>query len=132
MKTRCRPPPGPYDNIADMKKQMKAMGLSIDWSREIATCQPEYYKSEPVAVHQDAGSRHLRAPHADRELGPGRPDRAGQRAGDRRRGWRSGALVEKREILGTTWNITKYADGCCRPWPTGSPNYLAAGLSACA
>ena len=33
-----------YENIAYMKKQMQAMGLAIDWSREVATCTPEYYK----------------------------------------------------------------------------------------
>jgi leucyl-tRNA synthetase len=33
-----------YDNIAYMKKQMQAMGLAIDWSREVATCDPSYYK----------------------------------------------------------------------------------------
>ena len=33
-----------YENIAYMKKQMQAMGLAIDWSREVATCDPEYYK----------------------------------------------------------------------------------------
>ena len=38
-----------YDNIAYMKKQMQAMGLAIDWSREVATCSPEYYKWNPVS-----------------------------------------------------------------------------------
>ena len=33
-----------YDNIAAMKQQMQAMGLAIDWSREVTTCSPEYYK----------------------------------------------------------------------------------------
>ena len=44
LKNKVPPAAWTYDNIAYMKKQMKAMGLAIDWSREIATCQPEYYK----------------------------------------------------------------------------------------
>src|SRR5713101_3603095 len=35
-----------YENIAAMKKQLKSMGLSLDWSREIATCDPAYYKHQ--------------------------------------------------------------------------------------
>ena len=44
MKGKLPPAQWTYDNIAYMKTQMQAMGLAIDWSREIATCQPEYYK----------------------------------------------------------------------------------------
>ena len=44
MKNKVPPAQWTYDNIAYMKKQMQAMGLAIDWSREIATCTPEYYK----------------------------------------------------------------------------------------
>ncbi|MFX9135283.1 class I tRNA ligase family protein, partial [Acinetobacter baumannii] len=42
LKNKVPPAAWTYDNIAYMKKQMKAMGLAIDWSREVATCQPEY------------------------------------------------------------------------------------------
>ena len=84
MKNKVPPAKWTYDNIAHMKGQMQAMGLAIDWSREVATCAPELLQVEPVAVPEDAGSRHRRAPHPGRQLGPGGPDRAGQRAGDRR------------------------------------------------
>ncbi len=47
-----------YDNIAYMKGQMQAMGLAIDWSREVATCDPEVLQVEPVAVPEDAGKGH--------------------------------------------------------------------------
>ena len=44
MKGKVPPAKWTYDNIATMKGQMQAMGLAIDWSREVATCTPEYYK----------------------------------------------------------------------------------------
>ena len=44
MKNKVPPAKWTYDNIADMKAQMQAMGLAIDWSREVATCSPDYYK----------------------------------------------------------------------------------------
>ena len=84
MKNKVPPAQWTYDNIAAMKQQMQAIGLAIDWSREVTTCSPDYYQLEPVAVPEDARGRHRRAPHAGRQLGSGRPDRAGQRAGDRR------------------------------------------------
>jgi hypothetical protein len=68
-----------YDNIAAMKKQLRSIGLSLDWSREFATCDPSYYKHQ-----QKLFNDFLRAGLAERELGPGRHDRACQRAGDRR------------------------------------------------
>jgi leucyl-tRNA synthetase len=75
-----------YENIAYMKQQMQAMGLAIDWSREVATCSPELLQVEPVAVPEDAGKGHRLPQDPGRQLGPGGPDRAGQRAGDRRQG----------------------------------------------
>ena len=71
-------------NIADMKAQMQPLGLAFDWSREIATCDAELLPLEPVAVPEDARERHRVPQDADRELGSDRPDRARQRAGDRR------------------------------------------------
>ena len=44
MKNKVPPAQWTYDNIAHMKGQMQAMGLAIDWSREVATCTPQYYK----------------------------------------------------------------------------------------
>ena len=73
-----------YDNIAVMKKQLKSMGLSLDWSREIATCDPAYYKHQQKLFLDFLDSRPGRARKAQVELGSGRSDRAGQRAGDRR------------------------------------------------
>jgi leucyl-tRNA synthetase len=75
-----------YGNIADMKAQMKPLGLSIDWSREFATCDPEYYgQQQAMFIDMLEGGSGL--PQGRRgELGPGRHDGAGERAGDRRQG----------------------------------------------
>jgi leucyl-tRNA synthetase len=74
-----------YGNIADMKAQMKPLGLSIDWSREFATCDPEYY-GQQQAMFLDIWSRAGLSQGGGGQLGPGRHDGAGQRAGDRRQG----------------------------------------------
>ncbi|MEY4763513.1 MAG: hypothetical protein RI907_186, partial [Pseudomonadota bacterium] len=93
-----------------MKKQMKAMGLAIDWSREIATCQPEYYK-----WNQWLFIKMLEAGVCERRTQTVNWDPVDQTVLANEqvidgRGWRSGALVEKREIPGYYLNITKYAD----------------------
>ncbi len=46
MEKKVHPAKWTYDNIATMRDQLKSMGLSLDWSREIATCHPEYYRHE--------------------------------------------------------------------------------------
>ena len=73
-----------YDNIATMKRQLQSMGLALDWSREIATCDPSYYRHEQAMFidFMKAGLVERKVSHG--ELGPGRPHRARQRAGDRR------------------------------------------------
>ena len=68
-----------------MRAQLKPMGLSLDWSREFATCDPAYYRHQQRAVPrlpQEAGLVYRK--HRQGQLGPGGPYRAGQRAGDRR------------------------------------------------
>ncbi len=73
-----------YANIATMRGQLKSMGLSLDWSREVATCDPAYYRHQQ-RLFLDFLARGSRRPQAGQgELGPGRHDRARQRAGDRR------------------------------------------------
>ncbi|WP_250465637.1 leucine--tRNA ligase [Caballeronia sp. GAFFF2] len=99
-----------YDNIAYMKKQMQSMGLAIDWSREVATCSPEYYK-----WNQWLFLKMLEKGIAYKKTGTVNWDPVDQTVLANEqvidgRGWRSGALVEKREIPMYYLRITDYAD----------------------
>lgn len=110
MKNKVPPAQWTYSNIAYMKKQMQAMGLAIDWSREVATCSPAYYKWNQWLFLQM-----LQAGIAERRTQVVNWDPVDQTVLANEqvvdgRGWRSGALVEKREIPGYYLNITKYAD----------------------
>jgi leucyl-tRNA synthetase len=110
MKNKVPPAKWTYDNIAYMKGQMKAMGLAIDWSRELATCSPEYYK-----WNQWLFLKMLEAGIAERRTQVVNWDPVDQTVLANEqvidgRGWRSGALVEKREIPGYYLKITDYAD----------------------
>ena len=84
MERKVDPRTWTYENIAAMKKQLQTMGLSLDWSREFATCDPSYYKHQQKLFLDFLRGRPRRAREAQAELGPGRHDRARQRAGDRR------------------------------------------------
>jgi leucyl-tRNA synthetase len=110
IKNKVPPAKWTYDNIAYMKKQMQAMGLAIDWSREIATCQPSYYK-----WNQWLFLKMLEAGICERRTQVVNWDPVDQTVLANEqvvdgRGWRSGALVEKREIPGYYLKITQYAD----------------------
>ena len=67
-----------FENIAYMKQQMQAMGLAIDWSREVATCEPSYYKWNQWLFLKMLEKRHCLPQDPGRQLGPGRPNRVGQ------------------------------------------------------
>ena len=84
MERKVNPRDWTYANIASMRDQLKAMGLSLDWSREIATCDPDYYKHQQRMFLDFLDKGLVYPPHRQGELGPGGPHRAGQRAGDRR------------------------------------------------
>ncbi|GLK54915.1 leucyl-tRNA synthetase [Methylopila capsulata] len=112
-----------YDNIATMRDQLKAIGLSLDWSREIATCDPEYY-----AQQQKLFLDFLKAGLAYRRQSKVNWDPvdntvlANEQVIDGR-GWRSGALVEQRELTQWFLKITDFSedllsalDGLTR-WP---------------
>jgi leucyl-tRNA synthetase len=112
-----------YDNIAAMKKQLRSIGLSLDWAREFATCDPSYYKHQ-----QKMFLDMLRAGLAEREKRKLNWDPvdmtvlANEQVIDGR-GWRSGAVVEQREMSQWVFKITKYSqelldalDGLDR-WP---------------
>ena len=99
-----------YSNIEYMKKQMMAMGLSIDWSREIATCSPDYYRWNQwlflKMLEKGIAYRKTQVVNWDPI---DQTVLANEQVIDGR-GWRSGALVEKREIPGYYLNITSYAE----------------------
>ncbi|MFT7721274.1 MAG: leucine--tRNA ligase [Roseateles sp.] len=110
MKGKLPPAQWTYSNIAHMKGQMQAMGLAIDWSREVATCQPSYYK-----WNQWLFLKMLEAGIAERRTQVVNWDPVDQTVLANEqvidgRGWRSGALVEKREIPGYYLKITQYAE----------------------
>jgi leucyl-tRNA synthetase len=99
-----------YDNIAAMRKQLKSMGLSIDWSREFATCDPDYYRHEQ-AMFIDFMAKGL----VERKSSKVNWDPvdhtvlANEQVIDGR-GWRSGALVEQRQLSQWFLKITDYAE----------------------
>lgn len=99
-----------YDNIAYMKKQMQAMGLAIDWSREVATCDPNYYRWNQWLFLKmlDKGIAYRKTQTVNWDP-VDQTVLANEQVIDGR-GWRSGALVEKREIPGYYLNITAYAE----------------------
>jgi leucyl-tRNA synthetase len=99
-----------YDNIAYMKGQLKSLGFAIDWSRELATCQPSYYRwnqwmflrmLEKGLVYKKSGI--VNWDPVDKTV------LANEQVIDGR-GWRTGAMVQKREIPMYYMAITKYAD----------------------
>jgi leucyl-tRNA synthetase len=99
-----------YDNIAYMKKQLKSLGFAIDWSRELATCRPEYYR-----WNQWLFVRMLEKGLAYKKTGVVNWDPVDQTVLANEqvidgRGWRTGAPVEKREIPMYYLRITQYAD----------------------
>jgi leucyl-tRNA synthetase len=126
MKGKVPPAQWTYSNIAHMKGQMQAMGLAIDWSREVATCQPSYYK-----WNQWLFLKMLEAGIAERRTQVVNWDPTDQTVLANEqvidgRGWRSGALVEKREIPGYYLKITQYAEELLSAVANPEdPNYLS-------
>jgi leucyl-tRNA synthetase len=99
-----------YDNIAYMKRQLKALGLAIDWRREVTTCGPEYYR-----WNQWLFLRMLEQGVAYKKTGVVNWDPIDQTVLANEQvidgcGWRTGAPVEKREIPMYYLGITRYAD----------------------
>ena len=98
-----------YSNISDMKAQLKQLGFGYDWDRELATCQPDYYRWE-----QWLFTRMLEKGIAYKRMATVNWDPVDQTVLANEqvidgRGWRSGALVEKRDIEQWFVRITDYA-----------------------
>jgi leucyl-tRNA synthetase len=110
MERKVHPKAWTYDNIAAMKKQLQSMGLSLDWAREIATCDPKYYKHQ-----QKMFLDFVKAGLVERKQSKVNWDPvdmtvlANEQVIDGR-GWRSGALVEQRELTQWFFKITKYSE----------------------
>src|SRR5215203_3477557 len=109
MQNKVHPKEWTYANIATMRGQLQSMGLSLDWSREIATCDPAYYKHQ-----QRMFLDFLEAGLVDRKTARVNWDPvdhtvlANEQVIDGR-GWRSGAPVEQRELTQWFLKITEYA-----------------------
>ncbi|MGL4442792.1 MAG: class I tRNA ligase family protein, partial [Alsobacter sp.] len=123
MANKVHPAEWTYANIATMRRQLKSMGLSLDWHREIATCDPSYYRHQ-----QRMFLDFLAAGLVDRKTAKVNWDPVDQTVLANEqvidgRGWRSGALVEQRELTQWFFRITDFAqelhdalDGLDR-WP---------------
>jgi leucyl-tRNA synthetase len=123
MERKTHPAKWTYENIAAMKGQLKSMGLSLDWSREVATCDPSYY------VHQQRIFLDMLA----KDLAYRRKAKVNWDPVDQTvlaneqvidgRGWRSGALVEQRDLAQWAFRITHYTQdllealGTLEKWP---------------
>ncbi|MBV9524085.1 MAG: leucine--tRNA ligase, partial [Alphaproteobacteria bacterium] len=108
--SKVHPAAWTYENIATMGSQLKRMGLSYDWEREIATCHPEYYRHE-----QKMFLDFLREGLAYRKESWVNWDPVDQTVLANEqvvdgRGWRTGALVEKRKLSQWFLKITDFAD----------------------
>ena len=97
-------------NIADMKAQMQPLGLSFDWRRELSTCDPSYYKWNQwfflKMLEKGIAYRKTQIVNWD----PVDQTVLANEQVEDGRGWRSGAIVEKREIPGYYLAITQYAE----------------------
>jgi leucyl-tRNA synthetase len=97
-------------NIVEMKSQMQPLGLAFDWSREVTTCKPEYYKWNQwlflKMLEKGIAYRKTQIVNWDPV---DQTVLANEQVIDGR-GWRSGALVEKKEIPGYYFGITQYAE----------------------
>jgi leucyl-tRNA synthetase len=99
-----------YENIDTMRRQLKSMGLALDWSREIATCDPSYYRHE-----QEMFIDFLKAGLVERKVSMVNWDPVDQTVLANEqvidgRGWRSGAIVEKRELAQWFLKISDYSE----------------------
>jgi len=119
MKNKVPPAKWTYDNIADMKQQMQALGLAIDWSREVATCDPTYYKWNQWLFLKmlDKGIAYRKTQVVNWDP-VDMTVLANEQVIDGK-GWRTGAVVEKREIPGYYLKISSYAPELLEQVQTG-------------
>ena len=110
MERKTHPGTWTYSNIETMKGQLKSMGLSLDWDREIATCSPDYYRHQQKLFLDllDKGLAYRKSAKVNWDP-VDMTVLANEQVIDGR-GWRSGALVEQRELTQWFFKITEYAE----------------------
>ncbi len=99
-----------YQNIADMKAQMKPLGLSIDWSREFATCDPEYYGQQQALFIDFLEKGLIYRKKAVVNWDPVDMTVLANEQVIDGKGWRSGAEVERRELVQWFFKISDYSE----------------------
>ncbi|WP_439143353.1 leucine--tRNA ligase [Planktotalea sp.] len=99
-----------YGNIADMREQMKPLGLSIDWSREFATCDVEYYGQQQALFLDFLAEGLVYRKNAVVNWDPVDMTVLANEQVEAGRGWRSGALVERRELTQWFFKISDHSE----------------------
>ena len=99
-----------YSNIATMKDQMKPLGLSIDWSREFATCDPEYYGQQQALFLDFLEHGLVYRKNAVVNWDPVDMTVLANEQVENGRGWRSGAIVERKELTQWFFKISEHAE----------------------
>lgn len=110
LKNNVAPAEWTYQNIETMKRQLKSLGLAIDWQREIATCRPDYYRWEQWLFTRLFKKGIIYKKNGVVNWDPVDQTVLANEQVVEGRGWRSGALVEKREIPMYYFRITDYAE----------------------
>ncbi len=110
MEKNIHPAKWTYENIKTMRSQLKPMGLSIDWSREFATCDPDYYgmQQEMFLDMLEEGLAYRK--NAIVNWDPIDMTVLANEQVEEGRGWRSGALVERKELTQWFFKISKYSE----------------------
>ena len=99
-----------YNNISVMKDQMKPLGLSIDWQREFATCDPEYYGQQQALFLDFLEAGLVYRKNAVVNWDPVDLTVLANEQVENGRGWRSGAVVERRELTQWFFKISEFSD----------------------
>ncbi len=110
MQNKSHPAEWTYSNIDTMRRQLKSMGLSIDWTREIATCDPSYYRHQQKMFLDFWAAGLVERKKSKVNWDPVENTVLASEQVIEGRGWRSGAIVVQRELTQWFFKITDYSE----------------------
>ncbi|MEI7932112.1 MAG: leucine--tRNA ligase, partial [Alphaproteobacteria bacterium] len=110
MESGVHPRVATYAQIANMRSQLKTLGLALDWTREFATCDPEYYGKQQAWFLKLLKSGLVYRKESEVNWDPVDMTVLANEQVEDGRGWRSGALVERRKLTQWFLRITQYSD----------------------